>query len=290
MNDLMKTVNVLLKEGTCKVKEHFNDTDIQAIVNEVNKIYDENVEDTLGPAVNILSLSKKELRTYGDEREVVEKSNKNFYLTTDDFTKGLLHYRNLTNARSVVQPLIVFPSLINLVLDEFLLDVVSKYFGEEAKIGYVKVRRFFTNDLPDFDTNYFHEDDNCNKLLKAIIPLTKMKSEDGSFQYVAGSHKKKMLMNGDFAYSKNESDVVNYYGKESIKSYETNLGDIIFADTLGIHRGLKPIKSDRIVVFVNYVTEPEYKKETSGIFIHENIYKGLTDRQQQCCEYLKVIS
>ena len=108
---------------------------------------------------------------YGKQREKLEKEYKNFYLTDFDFNKGTKHYRHLTNGRSINQPLVHIEDLWKIAFLDIFREISSEYFNDKSKLGFVKVRRFFSNNLPLYDTNYFHYDDNSKELLKAITEL-----------------------------------------------------------------------------------------------------------------------
>ena len=64
----------------------------------------------------------------------------------------------------------------------------KKNLGEnKIYIGYIKLRRFFNNEISNFDTNFFHTDDNCDKILKCIVYLDDILNiDDGPFVYVEG--------------------------------------------------------------------------------------------------------
>ena len=119
--------------------------------------------------------------------------------------------------------------------------------------------------------------------------MTRTSSESGgTFEYMLGSHVDKMPKNKKFDYSLEEDDVFANYGKKRHFSPNTRLGDVLFANTLGVHRGTKPIEEDRIVMFVNYGMVPEYGNKMSGISILKETYDSLSERQKRAAKYLHV--
>ena len=108
----------------------------------------------LGPAVNIKNLAKSQMVLNGESREKFDK--KKIYLNKLDFKKGTKFIRKMTNGVSIKQPILNLPELINICTDLKVVSAIQKYFQtKNLYIGYVKVRRFFKNRLPEFDTNFF---------------------------------------------------------------------------------------------------------------------------------------
>ena len=272
--------------GYCVFENLFDEKLINKIKNKINYIFKENV--FLGPVVNVENLSQLELKTSGANRVNAIKTNSNFYVDKNTISKGLSYYRDLTSGRSVEEPLINIPEIFELITSEKVLRVARECLGEKKiKIGYVKVRIFFANNVSNFDTNYFHADDNCEKIIKGIVYLNDVYcDDDGPFVYIAGSNKNKMLNKEgsiseeyfkDVKYSQEE--IKNYYTIEKIKSLYGKRGTLALADTTGIHRGIKPISNDRYVLFVNYVCEEEYGGSGKKLKINSNLFKKCEEKK-----------
>jgi len=272
--------------GYCVFENLFDVKLINKIKNKIDYIFNENF--FLGPVVNVKNLSQLELKTSGANRVNAIKANSNFYIDKNTISKGLSHYRDLTSGRSVEEPIIKIPEIFELITSEKVLRVAREYLGEKKiKIGYVKVRRFFVNNVSNFDTNFFHVDDNSEKIIKGIVYLNDIYCEDdGPFVYISGSNKNKMLNKEgsiseecfkDVKYSQEE--IKNYYTIEKIKSLYGKRGTFALADTTGIHRGIKPISNDRYVLFVNYVCEEEYGGSGKKLKINSNLFKKCEEKK-----------
>ena len=250
-----------LKENGCEIwNNYLSKKTVDNIIEKANYFFDKNLN--LGAAVNVGSLKENELTTYGAARKEVEQNNKNFYLKEQDFNKGVEFYRNLTNGISIKEPLLNINKISQIVSDENILNLVREYLNEKkVYIGFIKLRRFFCNNLPDFDTNYFHFDDNSDKILKCIIYLNDIiTADDGSFVYVKNSHINPMPSKQEYIgkYARTDDQIIEFYGKDSIVKVLGGKGTILFADTLGYHKGIKPKNRDRYILYVNYVLEEEY--------------------------------
>ena len=116
----------------------------------------------------------------------------------------------------------------------------------------IKCVKTFKNQRKEHDTQHFHIDENSVKLLKVFIYLNDVNSKkDGPFYYVQDSFK-----NIKEKWGKNARWDENYlkkeYGVKKFKPILAKRGDIIFANTVAFHRGIKPIAKDRNIIILNY--------------------------------------
>ena len=264
----------------------------QKIIEKSKDFFDRNLN--LGPAVNIASLKSDELTTYGAARQEILKKNKNFYLNENDFKKGTNFLRNLTNGISINDPLLNIPEIFEIISDPILINYAKKYLNsKKINLGFVKLRRFFSNDLPLFDTNYFHTDDNSSKILKCIVYLNDINNaDDGAFCYVKNSHKTSMPLSDDYknigTYARTDDQIEHFYGEDSIVPILGQAGTAIFADTLGYHKGLKPVSNDRYVLYINYVLEEEYDGKGLKQKISKNLITNYNDDEELFKFFLRV--
>jgi len=255
------SIEKLKEEGYLLLSNFFPETIINRINAKVNKLFDNN--ECLGPAVNVADLSNDELLSYGETRQESIKKNPNFMIDEETIKKGDKGYRNFTNAQNIQEPLLNVPEIFNLLVNDKVLNLVSDYLGsKEIKIGYVKIRRYFANETPDFDTNNFHRDDNSQDLVKAIIYLSDIKTiDDGVFCYVP---KSKTNVIDEPSYSdlhpfiRSNEQIYRYYGADGVENIFASKGSVVIADTLGFHKGTKTKTKDRTALYVNYVLEEEY--------------------------------
>lgn len=255
---MLKKLN---SEGYLLLKDFFSKKKIDLINKKIESFFEKNKY--LGPAVNVAGLSSSELLSYGNLRKEAISKNPNYMLNQDLIKKGDKNYRNLTIGQNIEEPLINVPEIFDLIVNKDILSLVSNYFNNrKVKIGYVKIRRYFANNTPNFDTNHFHFDDNGQDLVKAIIYLSDIKNiDDGVFCYVSNS--KHNVIN-EPSYSqinpniRSDEQIHRFYGENSVKNIFGSSGSVVIADTLGFHKGAKTKTKDRTVLYVNYVLEEEY--------------------------------
>lgn len=245
----------------------------------------------LGPAVNIKNLAKSQMVLNGESRKKFDK--KKIYLNKLDFKKGTKFIRKMTNGVSIKQPILNLPELINICTDLKVVSAIQKYFQtKNLYIGYVKVRRFFKNRLPEFDTNFFHYDDNGKNLVKLVLYLNNINSKnDGPFVYVINSktNKPKIKQNKINKYMIPEKEVSKFYGKKLVKEAYGVAGSGFLADTIGFHKGIKNTSKDRYVVYINYVTNREYNGKGERLKISSQHLKLLKKNQQKLFKFFEVI-
>ena len=122
-------------------KNYFNTEKIDLIKKKFDNFFILN--ENLGPAVNVSILKDYELNTYGAQREEVQKKNKDFFISDALLNRGVDFYRNLTNGRSLIDPILRIEEIADLVTDDKILNFVKKNLNEDKiYIGYIKLRRF----------------------------------------------------------------------------------------------------------------------------------------------------
>ena len=196
----------------------------------------------------------------------------------------------MTNGISIIDPLCHINEIKEIILNEKILNFAKKQLEtNEIYVGYVKLRRFFINDLPDFDTNYFHYDDNCEKILKCIVYLSDIETiDDGPFVYVKKSKNNRLASNNDEnIYVRSDDEIKKYYDKQNIYPAIGKSGTVVFADTLGFHKGLKPKKKERNVLYINYVCEEEYGGKGQKPKISKAIYEQ-TEKYKNLFKYFEI--
>jgi hypothetical protein len=281
----VKESKLFLKENGCEIwNNYISKITVNSILKKVDYFFDNNLN--LGTAVNVAALKQNELVTYGAARQEAQKNNKNFYLKEDDLNKGVNFYRNLTSGISINDPLLNIYEIYQIVTDHNILNLARQYLNSaKIHLGFVKLRRFFCNNLPDFDTNYFHYDDNCDKILKCIVYLNDIiNPNDGAFVYVKNSHLNPMPCKEEGGYmgkyARTDQEIKSFYGEDSVIPILGEAGTALFADTLGYHKGLKSKNKDRYVLYINYVLEEEYggkglKQKISKDLLKDNNTKEL---------------
>lgn len=174
--------------------------------------------------------------------------------------------------------------LVRFSLEKKILDIGNEYLGLWSLLRYA----VFTETIPISEkadakgSQTWHRDLGIGEVYKAFIYLTDVeKIEDGPFIFVAGSHNKGRWRNffkrtrfgregffipdeklQKFLKENNaDGDIVHCFGKA---------GTVIFADTLGIHKGGYSISKPRIMTISLYESpsslgEISYKNTISNV-------------------------
>lgn len=184
-----------------------------------------------------------------------KKDIEHIYLPKVDkktFFSGERKFRNLTDSIKLKDPLVNLPELINFSLNKRILSLISNYFGCVPYLTFLKCVKTYKNKIKEHDTQYFHIDVNATKLLKVFIYLNDVNSKgDGPFYYVKNSYKNIQKKWGKR--SRWEDDYLkNIYSSKNFIPILAKKGDVIIANTVAFHRGLKPTKKDRNIVIINY--------------------------------------
>ena len=77
-----------------------------------------------------------------------------------------------------------------------------------------------------------------------------------------------------------DPEVIKEYGEGNIYCCEGNVGDVIFAETTGLHKGLKPRESDRSVLIFNFTMHPEVGFPWTKMKILNEVVTSLTPYQK----------
>lgn len=202
-----------------------------------------------------LQLSR-DLRNVTDAKDW-QQSNR---FSDDDMRKGERYLSDKTNFLQSRNPLVAFPSLAGISLDERILDIGGAYLGALPLMSFAKLRKSFSNDLPLFDTELFHIDGNSVNMMKGLLLLSDMTPETGSHDFVTGTHRTLEADGARWTYEETE----HKYGKDRIHSVYGKAGDMIIEDTSGLHRAVRPTTGSRTVAIFNYVLHPEYGYDQVG--------------------------
>ena len=153
--------------------------------------------------------------------------------------------------------------------DKNILRIVKEYFGFYPTVRSIDVWANFPTDKDQISTQFFHRDPDDAILLKLFLPLNKITTENGPFQYIKYSHSKIYKEeNSEFlrkrAGSKSKKIEKNLITKlqNQIFSFTGDLGVGCLADTNGLHRGLKPNSGIRLMIAISYCSPyPNFEKQ-----------------------------
>lgn len=168
------------------------------------------------------------------------------------FLSGENKFKNYTDSIKLKDPLINLPKLIKIAVNKRVISICSNYFGYIPYLTFLKCIRTYKNKIKEHDTQHFHIDENSVKLLKVFIYLNDVESKkDGPFYYVKDSFKdikKRWGLKARWS----EKYLKKIYGPKKFVPILAKRGDVIIANTVAFHRGLKPIKKNRNIAILNY--------------------------------------
>jgi hypothetical protein len=174
------------------------------------------------------------------------------------FNLGENIFRNFTDSIKVKDPLINLPKILEIALNERIISICSNYFGIKPNLTFLKCVKTYSNNLDSHDTQHYHIDENAVKLLKVFVYLNDVEStKDGPFQYVKKSFlniKKQWGLNARW----DEKYLSLIYKKKDFVPILAKKGDVIIANTVAFHKGIKPTKKDRNIIILNYGLHMDY--------------------------------
>ena len=190
---------------------------------------------------------------------------------------------------TVEQPMVRCPSAVTIGFSDLIRDFSTEYFQAQPALGTFNLRKSFVNDSDSHAFNkhgnlFYHYDNNSPHFLKFFFYLNDVDMDGGPFTYVAGSHREKF---SGWKMSKRFSDehIENVYGKDRIKYLTANLGDVIVANTRGIHKGTKTVSKERNMYTVDVVVHPE-NWQPPNFTMHQDDFDSLDEEVKPFADFL----
>ena len=189
---------------------------------------------------------------------------------------------------SVKEPLYNCPSTVPLIFNDISMLVATAFFECFPAIGTFNLRKSFVNQNVECkETQLFHIDRNCPRIMKTFMYLNDVDEDGGPFCYVEGSRK----LYSKFAKPGRIPDeyVEKNYGKDNIKLLTANMGDMIITNQTGaFHKGLKPTKNERMMLTSNWVIHSEgFHKCVMGM--RQEDYDNLPDYKKPLADFLQKV-
>lgn len=209
------------------------------------------------------------------------------YLSEFDLSGGADTFRDMTNYISIKQPMLSSKKLLQVVFNEKILGIACKYLGCYVGIGSVNWRKSYANNFSSMDNQMFHIDKNCVSPLKILVYLNDVDANGGPFVYVSGSHLKK-FPGWRKSHRYPDVKISEHYSKENIKVIYGGIGDVIIANTSGIHKGLHPTKADRYILVTSLNAQPEFLGRSGKFKIKSEDLKNLSNFQKRAADFLIV--
>lgn len=154
-----------------------------------------------------------------------------------------------------LETVLACPGLVALLNRPEALGLSAAYLGCKPTVSSVGVR--WTFPLPDDVARFqdFHRDVDDWRFLKLFIYLTDVDEGSGAHVYVRGSHLSGFRLKSD-VYT--DASLEARYGEGAATAVVGRPGTTFMADTLGVHRGGRPVTRPRLILQVQYSLLPVF--------------------------------
>ena len=137
--------------------------------------------------------------------------------------------------------------------NENLINLLKSYFNCNFSLDWAWAWWSFKNHEENHGPQNFHRDYESLNFVKVFIYLTDVTDEKhGCHEFILGSAQKNMFYKRERF---NEKDIKSEF-KDNIKKIYGHKGKTFIVDTYGIHRGLRPVTDDRLVMVLMYSVFP----------------------------------
>lgn len=193
--------------------------------------------------------------------------------------------RERNNHQIIVDPLYTAPEIADYIFNDYIMQIAMCYLKCYPAVGTLNLRKSYANDVPVEGVQYYHIDPNSPRFLKFFTYLNDVDDiKDGPFTYIKGSNRK--LHDKLYNFHRVPDNLAEeMYGKENVNYITAKKGDLIIADTTGLHKGTKCIDNDRTMLTINYVIHPEEFRPPS-FKIRKDTYDKLPDYKKPLCDFL----
>lgn len=189
------------------------------------------------------------------------------------------------------QPYMIDDCLSLALSDEFLQFPFLFFGARPFYLGTCNLRRSFATQTPDHSTTLYHRDQNLgslentkNNFLKVFVYLTDVSEKNGPFTYVEGSNNSVLENTRQYRHTDKE---INGLYLNCEKKLTGKFGQVIVADTTGLHKGTKVKDGSRDMLTMIYTTIEE--KGASNFFIKKKMLDSLIEQKREICKYLTVV-
>lgn len=136
-----------------------------------------------------------------------------------------------------------------------VLRLASAFLGCKPTLCSVGVRWSFPDPKSPAATQSFHRDPDDWRFLKLFVYLTDVDGESGPHIYVAGSHQTRGPLR---AQTYGHGPLEARFGKQNMRTVLGARGTTFIADTSGIHAGIPPRKTPRLLLQAQYSILPNF--------------------------------
>jgi hypothetical protein len=147
------------------------------------------------------------------------------------------------------EDLVNAPHVLAIANNDLLVSCVSDYFGAVPSIDYIGAWWSLPSITPSL-TQSFHRDIDTLHSLKFFIYLTDVDVKAGPHVYIKGSSNSNFDSTKDKMHS--DDEIINFFDKTKITELTGPSGFCFLADTFGLHKGMIPTESPRLLLQIIY--------------------------------------
>lgn len=148
--------------------------------------------------------------------------------------------------------------LVKLALDRKLLEIVSSYLGLYSRLHSISAWLNYPTQDDAKESQLWHRDPEDLKIIKVFIYLVDVSENYGPFSYIPETHpfgaaaeKAPRMTNRQRVL---DAEMGSVFPPESWIKCTGPANTMILADTVGFHRGGKPLAGDRILITFTYTS------------------------------------
>ena len=163
------------------------------------------------------------------------------------------------------------PHVIEFANRPEILSFVQDFLGTRPLITACSLWWSFKHQTAPEESQKYHRDFDDFKLVKLFVYLTDVGMEDGPHVYVKASPMCNRFIQNERL---NDEEVKNYFGQENIVPITGHKGSSFFVNTYGVHKGLLPKQSNRLVLEICYSLMPAYKVDYQPEIFEDDRFRG----------------
>lgn len=137
----------------------------------------------------------------------------------------------------------------------FARPIVAAYLGMDPILNSIQLNWSYPFTGPTESTYLWHKDADDRHVVKVIIYFNDVDEHSGPFCYIPETHpfgKKRNLGPKTGEHYIEDALVSDIRPQQTLTG---PAGTVIFADTAGFHRGLRPVSGERLALFITFVTK-----------------------------------
>ncbi len=223
-----------------------------------------------------------EIETYFADKPICFSNDE---MTADASTRGLLADRPLNVRFGLWEQGVISacPAFCRAAFDQNLLRVAEAYLEAPPTVTIITAWWSFPSTVAPRGMQHFHHDRDDFRMLKVFCYLTDVTRTSGPHEFVDETHsfdaligfmgrrtwlstaEQKQFLEWMEVHRKEDADVARQFPRESIRTITGARGSSFFEDTRGLHRGLPPVDTPRLVFEICYSLAPKFNSTYAPI-------------------------